>query len=128
MENDRDKFVVILAGYDKEMKQLIDINPGLQSRFTRMVYFMDYSIRELEDIFDSIMREYQFFFGRGARQKLHNILIERLKNRDANFGNGRYIRNIFENAIQEQALRLVHIINPTTRQLCTITAQDIQAL
>ena len=128
MENDRDKFVVILAGYDKEMKQLIDSNPGLQSRFTRMVYFMDYSIRELEDIFDSIMREYQFFFGRGARQKLHNILIERLKNRDANFGNGRYIRNIFENAIQEQALRLVHIINPTTRQLCTITAQDIQAL
>ena len=128
MENDRDKFVVILAGYDKEMKQLIDSNPGLQSRFTRMVYFMDYSIRELEDIFDSIMREYQFFFGRGARQKLHNILIERLKNRDANFGNGRYIRNIFENAIQEQALRLVRIINPTTRQLCTITAQDIQAL
>lgn len=79
MENDRDKFVVILAGYDKEMKQLIDSNPGLQSRFTRMVYFMDYSIRELEDIFDSIMRECQFFFGRGARQKLHNILIERLK-------------------------------------------------
>lgn len=128
MENDRDKFVVILAGYDKEMKQLIDSNPGLQSRFTRTVHFEDYSVKELEDIFNSIMHEYQLTFGRGARRKLHETLSEKQKSRGANFGNGRYIRNIFENTLQEQALRLGRIINPTIRQLCTITAQDIQTL
>lgn len=128
MENDRDKFVVILAGYDKEMKQLIDGNPGLKSRFAHIVHFKDYTTKELEDILDSIMREYQFTFGRGARRKLHEALTERLKNKSINFGNGRYIRNIFENAVQEQALRLERIINPTVRQLCTITVQDIQAL
>ena len=128
MENNRDKLVVILAGYDKEVKQLVDSNPGLQSRFTRIVHFEDYSITELEGIFKSIMCKYQLTFGRGARQKLHDVFTEKLKNKSPNFGNGRYVRNVFENALQEQALRLGRIINPTIRQLCTITAQDIQAL
>ena len=128
MENDRDKLVVILAGYDKEMKQLIDSNPGLQSRFTRTIHFEDYSVRELEGIFNCIMSEYQLVFGRGARQKLHDVLAEKLRDKLPNFGNGRYVRNVFENTLQEQAMRLGRIINPTIRQLCTITAQDIQTL
>ena len=74
------------------------------------------------------MCKYQLTFGRGARQKLHDVFTEKLKNKSPNFGNGRYVRNVFENALQEQALRLGRIINPTIRQLCTITAQDIQAL
>lgn len=128
MENDRDKLVVILAGYDKEMKQLINNNPGLQSRFTHIVHFRDYSIKELENIFGSFMHEYQFIFGRGTRKKIHDVFAEKLKDKCSNFGNGRYVRNIFENAVQEQALRLVRIIKPTTKQLCTINAQDIQPL
>lgn len=128
MENDRDKFVVILAGYEKEMKQLINSNPGLKSRFARTIHFNDYTVKELEKIFDSIMHEYQLTFGRGARKKLCEVLTEKQKDKSTNFGNGRYVRNIFENAIQEQALRLGRIIKPTTRELCTITAKDIQAI
>ena len=128
MENDRDKFVVILAGYEKEMKQLINSNPGLKSRFARTIHFNDYTVKELEKIFDSIMHEYQLTFGRGARKKLCEVLTEKQKDKSTNFGNGRYVRNIFENAIQEQALRLERIIKPTTRELCTITAKDIQAI
>lgn len=128
MENDRDKLAVILAGYDNEMDRFINSNPGLQSRFKHIIHFRDYSINELESIFDSFMREYQFNYGRGLRSKAHNVFVEKLKDKGANFGNGRYVRNIFENAVQEQAMRLVRIANPTIRQLCTINAQDIQPL
>ena len=128
MENDRDRFVVILAGYDREMARLIDSNPGLKSRFAQTIHFSDYSVKELEDIFASTMCEYQYKFGRGTRARLREVLTEKHAGKDASFGNGRYVRNIFENAVQEQALRLGRVARPTVRQLCTFTPQDIQAL
>ena len=70
MEDNRDRLIVILAGYTKNMKDFIDSNPGLQSRFNRYIEFPDYSADELLQIFEANMKKYEYRFGEGAREYL----------------------------------------------------------
>jgi SpoVK/Ycf46/Vps4 family AAA+-type ATPase len=127
MEDDRDKLVVIIAGYPNEMKRFIDSNPGLQSRFTRYINFPDYTSKELFEIFVKLyLKKNQYTITDDAAAYLRKSLDEAVAHKDKNFGNARYVRNVFEKAIQEQANRVSTLKNATARDLTEITIEDIQ--
>ena len=126
MEDDRDRLVVIIAGYSKEMKRFIDSNPGLQSRFNRYIEFPDYSADELLQIFEVSMKKYEYHFGEGAKEHLQRYFENKVAHKDANFGNGRLVRNVFEKSLERQANRLASVRNATTDQLTLITLEDLQ--
>jgi Cdc6-like AAA superfamily ATPase len=125
MEDDRDRLVVILAGYTNDMKRFIDSNPGLQSRFNRYIEFPDYTAEELMQIFEVNMRKYDYHFGDGAKEVLQKYLENAVANKDANFGNGRFVRNVFEKTLERQANRLASESNLTTEHLSAIEIGDI---
>jgi ATPases of the AAA+ class len=126
MEDDRDKLVVIIAGYTNEMKRFIDSNPGLQSRFNRYINFPDYSAGELVKIFHMYMKKNQYTISDEADQMLKEKLDYAVEHKDRNFGNARYVRNIFEKSIQAQANRLEGKTGLSDRQLTEITLADIE--
>ena len=104
MEDHRNELVVIVAGYPNLMHQFLDLNPGLRSRFARETDFPDYSSEELVEITRGMAADAQYTLGPEAHDAL--IVIFDKAHRDAGFGNGRYARNLFEQAINRQALRL----------------------
>ena len=125
MEDDRDKLVVIIAGYNKEMKRFIDSTPGLQSRFNRYINFPDYTAEELVRIFHMYMKKNEYTIAADANELLKERLETAVENKDRNFGNARYVRNIFEKAIQAQANRLSKSSGLSQRELTEITAEDL---
>ncbi|MCR4582011.1 MAG: AAA family ATPase [Prevotella sp.] len=128
MEDDRDKLVVIIAGYPEEMKRFINANPGLQSRFTRYINFPDYTGQELFDIFTKVyMKKNQYALADdGAADLLRQRLDHAVSTKGKNFGNARYARNVFEKAIQMQANRLSGIKDATEQQLTELTSEDLR--
>ena len=126
MEDDRDKLVVIIAGYPKEMQRFIDSNPGLQSRFTRYIDFPDYSAGELTDIFKMYVRKNQYTLTAESEQYLTQKLDSVVRHKERNFGNARYVRNMFEKCIQQQANRLSRQQNVSKAQLSELTLEDLQ--
>ena len=125
MEDDRDRLIVILAGYSDEMKQFIDANPGLESRFRRYIDFPDYSAEELFAIFNKFMHEYEYVLADDAESAVQSKIRNSLDSKDNHFGNGRYIRNLFESIIEKQVNRISSIIDPTEKDLSEITSEDI---
>lgn len=125
MEDDRDRFVVILAGYSDEIKQFINSNPGLESRFNRYIHFDDYTDDELMDIFAYYLRNAQYKITKDAYKAVHQIIRDKIANKDSRFGNARYIRNLFEKIIQKQSDRLAQLGEITREQLSNITIDDV---
>lgn len=125
MEDNRDRLIVILAGYTKNMKDFIDSNPGLQSRFNRYIEFPDYSADELLQIFEANMKKYEYHFGEGAKEHLQQYFANEVANKDANFGNGRLVRNVFEKTLEKQANRLSREVNLTAEKLSQIEIEDL---
>ena len=125
MEDDRKRLVVILAGYTAEMKTFIDSNPGLQSRFNRYIEFPDYNADELAKIFLLRMEECQYSCNAAVRASLRDIMQRAVEMKDKNFGNGRFVRNLFERAIQRQASRLSAVSPLTQEMLSELTLDDI---
>ncbi|MBQ8423891.1 MAG: AAA family ATPase [Coprobacter sp.] len=128
MEDDRDKLVVILAGYKNEMRQFIDSNPGLQSRFSRYIDFPDYEASELLEITKLNIKKNEYTLDEEAEKRLLTLYENAVKNKDENFGNGRYARNVFERIIENQASRLAEVSSITAESLGAITAEDIPTL
>lgn len=126
MEDDRDRLVVILAGYTDDMKRFIDSNPGLQSRFNRYIEFPDYSADELHQIFLSSANKYEYKLTDEADAILKKALEDVVASKDKNFGNGRFVRNLFEKVVENQANRLSSISQVSSDILVTIEAEDIQ--
>ena len=126
MEDDRDKLVVIIAGYPDEMKRFIDSNPGLQSRFTRYINFPDYSEQELYDIFQLYLNKNQYTMTDDAAQQLKSNLDYVVAHKTKNFGNARYVRNIFERAVEQQANRLSAKHSISDEELSLLTKEDIE--
>ncbi len=126
MEDDRDKLVVIIAGYTNEMKRFIDSNPGLQSRFNRYISFPDYTAKELTDIFKMYAQKNQYVLTPKAERLLQQRLDSVVHHKDRNFGNARYVRNIFEKCIQHQANRLSKEKDISKQQLTELTQSDMQ--
>ncbi|HSB38419.1 MAG TPA: AAA family ATPase [Gaiellaceae bacterium] len=104
MEDYRHRLVVIVAGYPRLMHELLDSNPGLRSRFARELTFPDYSTRELVAITERFAEQSEYRVTEPAAAELHRI-FERAR-RGEGFGNARYARTIFEQALNAQALRL----------------------
>lgn len=127
MEDDRDNLVVIVAGYKNEMKRFIDSNPGLQSRFNRYIDFKDYSGDELYQIFMMRAKKYSYKLTSEADSYLRQALDDIVANKNKNFGNGRYVRNLFEMCTTQQANRLAEKGSYTEADLCELTMTDIQS-
>ncbi|MGH9212510.1 MAG: AAA family ATPase [Acidimicrobiales bacterium] len=125
VEDRRDRVVVILAGYPDEMATLVDANPGMGSRFPRTIHFPDYSDDELVAIVESLGQQGRYHLDEPARVAVRAWLAA--QPRDQGFGNGRLARNLFEQAVANQASRLVAIDGPTDEQLTTLAAADIPA-
>ena len=126
MEDDRDRLVVIIAGYTNEMKRFIDSNPGLQSRFNRYIDFPDYSAKELISIFRMYTKKNQYTISDEGAEALKERMNYAVEHKDRNFGNARYTRNVFEKAIQMQANRLAGKSGLSDQQLMELTAPDIE--
>ncbi|MBB6452834.1 stage V sporulation protein K [Salirhabdus euzebyi] len=128
MEDHHQDFVLILAGYPEEMDNFMELNPGLRSRFPIQVEFRDYSIEELLEIAQIISENKQYELSRGAKDRLRTHLRE-LKARDVkNFSNGRYVRNIVEEAIRKHALRIVATEKYAAKDLVYIMKDDLVLL
>jgi len=125
MEDDRDRLVVILAGYPEPMEALLRSNPGLSSRFSTNLTFADYQPGELGRIFQLLCDKNHYQVPGAARGKLLLGLRWRYDHRDEHFGNGRLVRNVFEQAIRRLANRIAGIV-PVTKELLTVLeAADI---
>ena len=125
MEDARDRLVVILAGYTDDMARFMETNPGLKSRFNRVIAFPDYSAQELGAMFRQMAAKNKYALSADVERWLDPAIGLWTRKRDRNFGNGRYVRNLFEKTLERQALRLVDVQNPTKDQLLTITMKDV---
>lgn len=125
MEDDRNRLIVVLAGYSEDMNRFIDSNPGLQSRFNRYIHFSDYSADELKQIFMLNVEKNQYLLEPEGEELLTKILNFAIEHKDKNFGNGRYVRNLFEKTIQNQAIRLSCQPNITAEELSKLKAEDL---
>ena len=106
MEDHRDKLAVIVAGYTDEMRQFIQANPGLESRFSRYIQFDDYNAEALDRIYRLSVERGQLSLTRQADDKLTREVREIHRTRGERFGNGRAIRTLFEQTMERQANRL----------------------
>jgi tellurite resistance protein/adenylate kinase family enzyme len=118
MEDDRDRLAVILAGYPEPMERLLKANPGLSSRFGRTLTFHDYDCIELARIFQHLCEQNHYVLAPQVRARLLLGLKWLQERRDAHFGNGRLVRNLFEDAIRVMANRIANA-TPLTRELLT---------
>lgn len=125
MEDNRDKFIVIVAGYPKPMEEFLNSNPGLDSRFNKKINFEDYSATELMQIMESFCGEYKMELTTGAKRRLGQFLKWKCDNKPKNFANGREVRNIFENTIANQANRLAAMTKIKDEDLNEITEEDL---
>ena len=125
MEDNRDRLVVILAGYSKEMQDFINTNPGLQSRFNRYIDFPDYSAEELLQIFEKNVEKFDYKLQKEALVAMSEYFQHAVENKDANFGNARFVRNIFEKTLEKQANRLSTDPDLDTNELTLITLADL---
>ncbi len=124
LEDMRDELVVIVAGYPKEMEELLDCNPGLRSRFSNVIHFPDYDTKDLVKIAEFMCSERDYSMTAEFRQGLgHQLRQEKLQ---PNFGNARTVRNRIEQAIKKQSVRVGHMSNPVRRDLVLLTGDDIQ--
>ena len=125
-EDDRQRLVVILAGYPEEMQTLLDSNPGLSSRFNRELKFDDYSPLALAEIFGSLCRKDTYSLASGTRPKLMLGMTELYRRRDRHFGNGRAVRNLFEQAVRRMANRIADLPSISHEQLMLLEEPDIE--
>lgn len=139
MENDRDRLVVIVAGYRKDLDHFLDTNEGLRSRFTRSIDFPSYSAKELVEIAVRMAEKRDSFFEPAALSDMEGLfghLAESTTPDNAGVarrsldiaGNGRFVRNLVERSEEEREYRLDHsdAEDFTDDELMTITAEDVR--
>lgn len=125
MEDHKGEFLVIVAGYPERMRNFINSNPGLSSRFKRTIVFEDYNPDELLDIFKQECEEDNNILTPEAEAKVHNQFKVLYNNRGENFGNGRAAKGLYLSVIQKMSSRVGRISKPTKEQLQTILPEDI---
>lgn len=106
MEDHRNDFIVIVAGYSDLMHKFINSNPGLKSRFNKYINFPDYTADEMIEIFMTMCNEYAFELTDDAKDTMETKIRSLEANKGDNFANARDVRNIFEGVITKQASRL----------------------
>ena len=129
LEDDRGKFVCIVAGYTDNMHDFIDSNPGLKSRFTQTIHFDDYTPDELTQIFLNLAKAKNFTVDEETQATIHRQFEQLYLRRDKNFGNAREARRIFDQAVEKQSQRLVSMMgNPDFKDedMYRITSADLE--
>ena len=128
MEDQRERLVVIVAGYPRLMRDFLASNPGLRSRFSREIVFSDYTTDELLAITNKFAAEHEYRLGEGTERTLRELL--EAARRGEGFGNARFARTLFEQALNAHALRLAARPDAETLaidELMVITADDLLA-
>ena len=125
MEDHRDKFVVIVAGYTQLMKDFVESNPGLKSRFNKFFEFPDYTVEELQEIFMMQCSKYQYKLTPEAETAVRNEIVRLESSKGENFANAREVRNLFERIITNQARRVADIEGVDEETLTMITEEDL---
>ena len=125
MENNRHRLAVIVAGYPKEMDEFIGSNPGLKSRFKNVIEFADYEASELAEIFEFMCSEVDCRLSREAKQELLPRMEAVKAEAKADFGNARVVRNLVEECITRQAIRLATRKRLTRTDVTMIEAEDL---
>lgn len=126
MEDNRDDFIVIVAGYPDLMEEFLQSNPGLKSRFNKYIYFEDYNAQELFDIFELLCVESNLSLSNDAEIYVKSLFENIYNNREDNFANGREVRNLFEKVLSKQANRLASLDNITDFDLNTLIIDDFK--
>lgn len=125
MEDHRDNFIVIVAGYPDLMKEFVGSNPGLKSRFNQFINFEDYTPEELLQIFKLHCKNY--LLEKGCDEFLESYFEDLYNNRAEDYANGRDVRNYFENVQKAQHSRIVEKLdNISDEELMTITLSDLE--
>ena len=125
MEDRRDQFVVVVAGYDSLMQNFIESNPGLKSRFKNYLRFTDYTGEQLMEIFLGLCEKNQYSLSQGAQRMLAKYFDDLYEHRDNNFGNGRDVRNLFETIVTKQSVRVAGLSNPDNHTITEIREEDL---
>ena len=126
MEDHRDNLVVIVAGYTGPMREFLDSNPGLESRFNKFFYFEDYNGPQLMDIFLLQCRKNKYVLSEEADAAARKLFDELYADRGENFGNGRYVRNLFEDMVVRHSNRVALMDAPTKDDLMTVLPEDLE--
>jgi SpoVK/Ycf46/Vps4 family AAA+-type ATPase len=126
MEDNKNNLVVILAGYSKEMNELLDSNPGLKSRFNRFIHFEDYNSKELTLLFRDIVISSDYIASPEFDMKLDNVVNGSFLSKTKRFGNGRAMRNLFEKVIERQAERLANLKYDVDCDLRELVSDDLR--
>lgn len=125
MEDSRDKLVVIMAGYTKEMKDLLNLNPGIDSRIKFTIEFSDYNPEELMEIFEGLCKKESYELLEEAKERLKSKFKEEYENKDKNFGNGRLVRKYFETIKIKQADRVIREDIREKEEILKIILEDV---
>ena len=125
MEDRRDEFIVIVAGYPDLMEEFLNSNPGLRSRFNKFIHFPDYTAEELEAIFESTAHKNGYSIAEDVGPWLIEYYSDKLAIQEPNFANARDVRNLFEKAVTRQAGRLADKKDVTKEELEMLTLADI---
>lgn len=124
MEDYHDQFILILAGYPKEMNVFTLANPGLESRFPFQMQFKDFTVEELIAIAKQFASDREYELSNQAILKLQNYIQNKQKSQQ-NFANARFIRNIIEKSIRLQAVRLLSYQVHSMKEMTEIKAEDM---
>ena len=126
MEDNRDRIIIIVAGYKNEMQLFLNSNTGLKSRFNKYFYFPHYTLKELMEILNSIFKANHFTVDEQVFPILSNIIEKAMQIEGVQFGNARFIRNLYETVLQKQFSRVASLPHATEKDLCTITQKDLE--
>lgn len=126
MEDDRGKYVVIVAGYKRNMDDFIQSNPGLKSRFTTYIHLEDYNADELYSLFELYATKEKFIIDDSAKGTLKDCINFIYENRGSDFANGRTIRNFYDSVKEKQSSRISSLSkDERAKILCVLSDQDI---
>ncbi|TBL80206.1 stage V sporulation protein K [Paenibacillus thalictri] len=128
MEDHKNQFILILAGYSEEMEFFLRTNPGLPSRFPIQIDFPDYTVDQLMQIAELMIKEREYVLVPQTEMKLRQHITQEKMNDSMSFSNARYVRNIIEKAMRHHAVRLLnqHTQQPSRQELMTIRPEDVR--
>ncbi|MDP3929668.1 MAG: AAA family ATPase, partial [Bacteroidota bacterium] len=131
MSDGEGDLAIIVAGYPNEMNNFLESNPGMRSRFSMFYDFVDYMPQELMQIARFTMQKRGVQLSNGAEEYLYKKLVDAYRNRDAMFGNARYVNTLIDESKMNMGLRLMQSSNPATLtndELSTIQSVDVERI
>ena len=126
MEDHRDDLIVIVAGYTVPMEKFIHSNPGLESRFNKYFFFPDYNGEQLMEMFRIRCKKNGYTMTEETEKAAVEMFTQLYEERTENFGNGRDVRNVFEDMVVRQANRVAAMEEPTKEDLMAVLPEDLE--